>query len=645
VKRLGLVVGVLAIALVASVAVRVTFDGKEPVVVVHWANGHPMRDSLLPEMAERFNKEKHETSDGRPIEVVVVKCDSSDQAADLVERVGGPESDAECQESGLAADNPTIVTPQSDDWLVDINHNAERDVVDLEADAIAETWLGIVTFEGMADCLREEAGPNDALGYAEVMNVVEKGWSAYPACVDEASTDWGKHPNLVFTNPNTSTSGRNVLASLYSIFAEVPPDQLGLDDIHRREVVSEVQRFQGLVDHYMPGTLDVNTKIVQGPEFGAFFLMPEDNLANLIMGKETALVDGVEEEVGKPDDELVMIYPEEGSVLNSNPAAIVAAGWVSPEQTAAARDWIGYLRDDEQQQAFMAAGFRPAAGTELEVDQDKFEEWGLEAKRPTSTIEPGGLKPEVLEGIIESWGSVKKPAIITFVVDTSGSMENPWGPHGESRIAQVQRGMLEVIDAIAGPDSAGRNSQVGLVAFAGPESIRILTEPGLLRDVRLELGDEIKNLKTESTGTALYSAVQAAVQLTAAAPGEPDTTRAVVVLSDGEANAGLCLHELVEMSSRSPEAEVGSYCAMVGDDNMPKDTPKDVNGNEVSPEDVAGDRLVEPATRGVQVFFLGFGEADIDVGGILANATGAEYLLGSDEEDLAALIEALSGYF
>ena len=46
----------------------------------------------------------------------------------------------------------------------------------------------------------------------------------------------------------------------------------------------------------------------------------------------------------------------------------------------------------------------------------------------------------------------------------------------------------------------------------------------------------------------------------------------------------------------------------------------------------------------VQVFFLGFGEADVHIGRILAEATGAEYQ-GSTDDDLAAVIEELSGYF
>ena len=46
----------------------------------------------------------------------------------------------------------------------------------------------------------------------------------------------------------------------------------------------------------------------------------------------------------------------------------------------------------------------------------------------------------------------------------------------------------------------------------------------------------------------------------------------------------------------------------------------------------------------LQVFFVGFGTADIDVGRILADATDADFQ-ESTEEGLASVIEALSGYF
>ena len=51
----------------------------------------------------------------------------------------------------------------------------------------------------------------------------------------------------------------------------------------------------------MPATILVNTKIAQGPRYGAFFLMPEDNLANLVMGNEEAIgPDGTEQRPSGP---------------------------------------------------------------------------------------------------------------------------------------------------------------------------------------------------------------------------------------------------------------------------------------------------------------------------------------------------------
>src|SRR5207249_664882 len=59
--------------------------------------------------------------------------------------------------------------------------------------------------------------------------------------------------------------------------------------------------------------------------------------------------------------------------------------------------------------------------------------------------------------------------------------------------------------------------------------------------------------------------------------------------------------------------------------------------------DGRGALLLESAPS-VQIFFVGFGDADIDVGRLMAQATGGEYV-GSTEADLAALIASLGQYF
>ena len=62
-KRLGVVVSVLVVALVGSLLARVAIvESEDPLVVVHWSNSHPLREDLLQKMADRFNDENPETA-------------------------------------------------------------------------------------------------------------------------------------------------------------------------------------------------------------------------------------------------------------------------------------------------------------------------------------------------------------------------------------------------------------------------------------------------------------------------------------------------------------------------------------------------------------------------------------------------------
>jgi Ca-activated chloride channel family protein len=623
-KRVGLVVGLLAAALLGAVAVRHAVSNDEnALVITHWSNSHPMRDDLLADMAAEFNHADHETASGRPIEIRVLRCDSAVQAADLVARVSGAgAAERGCKNGDAPAADPTIVTPQSGDWLVDVNHEAGRDVIDLEStEHLAETWLGIVTYRAMAECL---GWPQREIGYADIeeLRADPQGWAAYPDC---AQTDWGRVPLLAFTNPSTSTSGRNVLVSLYSIAAGKPPAELTVDDVQRDDVVQYVKKFQDLVDHYLPGTIELNTKIVQGEHSGHFFLMPEDNLVSLAKGNEQAIGSDGTPELADARTDLVMIYPKEGSVLNSNPAGIVHASWVTDEAAAAASQWIEFLRSENQQRRFMDAGFRPARGTGLAPDPERFSAWGLDASAPASKIEPGDLQPAVLDEIIGSWALVKNPAIVTLVVDTSGSMR------GEP-LARVKDGLSRLLEAMRNGANEGSDTQVGLVTFADDIGTEIAPKP--LRDARFEIADAIDEMKAGGS-TALYDAIARAVELTSAADGSPEAKRAVVVLSDGEATDGRCLDAVVEMMTRD-EVPVSQFCGQEGDE------ARDADGRTMAAEDISGDRLL--SADDVSIFFVGFGDADVQIGRILAEATGADYR-GSTDQDLATVIEALSGYF
>ena len=61
--------------------------------------------------------------------------------------------------------------------------------------------------------------------------------------------------------------------------------------------------------------------------------------------------------------------------------------------------------------------------------------------------------------------------------------------------------------------------------------------------------------------------------------------------------------------------------------------------------DIRGSGLAINTTHPVQIFFIGIGkDADIQIGRLLAEATGAEFQ-GATEKDLAKVLEAISKYF
>jgi len=274
--RDGSLLIIAALWLVGFIAIVAFQPSGPPVTVVHWANGHMTRPGLLPQMAERFNAANHRTANGQRIAVRVFNDGSAEQVSDLVSRVvRGTPLDAKLPD-------PVVVTPSADHWLVDVNDAAGKQVVDLTTTkSIAYTWIGIVTYREMAECL---GWPNRDIGYADIIALRDdpSGWAAYPC----AKAEWGQRPLLGFTDPATSSTGRSALFTLYSIAANKAPDQLTVADVSAAAAIQYVKVFQRVVDHYLPGTIPLNTKIHLGPHYGHFFLMPEDDLVHLYMGTE-----------------------------------------------------------------------------------------------------------------------------------------------------------------------------------------------------------------------------------------------------------------------------------------------------------------------------------------------------------------------
>ena len=156
--------------------------------------------------------------------------------------------------------DPTIVTPSSAHWLVTVNYEVGRPVVDLDsAESIVRPVIGIVTYQEMAKCL---GWPEKEIDFADIIALRndERGWESYPC----AKAEWGQRPLLAFTDPTTSSTGRSLHLAFYSFAANKSPEDLTIADVNNPEVIAYVKEFQGLIDHYLIGTTVLNTKIFQG---------------------------------------------------------------------------------------------------------------------------------------------------------------------------------------------------------------------------------------------------------------------------------------------------------------------------------------------------------------------------------------------
>lgn len=607
----------------ATVAAPTTVAPNAPappntVAVVHWAAGHLMPSDpprLLPVFARQFNEAGHRTASGKRIEVRPVLVDSATQASALVTSIqrgavtGAGRSEFSMPELG----EPTIVTPVADHWLSEVNYRAGQTVVDLSrTEELAIAWTGIATYRGMAECL---GWPNKEIGYADIVALRHnpRGWASCPT----AKAEWGQQPLMSYSDPNSSSTGRSVLFALYSAAAGKSADRLSRADVADPRVVQLVQNFQKGVDHYVPNTLVLQTKMARG--YSHLYWIAEDVLVQLYQGKVPVYAQPGHKPQSLPGNDMVFIYPKEGSVAHNNPAGIVQAPWVTAEQEEAARQWIAFLREDARQQAFMAEGFRPA--TRLPYACPICPAYGLDPNKPSAVLSP--INPAAGVAIVEAWEDVKKPGIVNFVVDISASMRG-------AKLDQAKQGLIQALDGLA------KNTSAGLIAFNDRVSPLVPIAP--IGDNKFKIAQEVNKLQA-SGGTALFDALERAIIAADQAPGDADTIRGVVILTDGQATAGQrWMHDVISMVSRS-ERPVTKF---EGRENVPKGA--DETGVEVAKQEITGTALRLRTRYPIHVFFVGVGEADLEIGRILAEATNSGFQ-GTTEKSLANVLTTFGKYF
>jgi Mg-chelatase subunit ChlD len=223
--------------------------------------------------------------------------------------------------------------------------------------------------------------------------------------------------------------------------------------------------------------------------------------------------------------------------------------------------------------------------------------------RERITIRPPEPASKIEQPKITSFveGVVKRPGTLAFVIDLSSSMNG-------KKLDQAKRGLIGALNMSG-------NNLVGLISFN--DKIIDMVPVASLAQNRQLLYEKVNRMS--ATGcTALYDSIKTGIEMTDSAASRADDVCTVVVLTDGQANTGeTSLHDIIKMNTRDGRA-IDRFSGFENDGASSE-------GAFIKTADIKGVGLVMPTKHPVQIFFIGIGsDADMEIGRILAEATGAE---------------------
>ncbi len=480
------------IALLMSGAIMLTGCGKRvrglvpggKTVEVSIIYGSEKEAWLVP-LVEAYNAHKHKTAGGSTILIEATPMGSIASGDGIV---GGTIT-------------PTIWSPASSAYVPVANANwrqqhTEDLVVGTPEDLVLSPVV-IAIWRPMAEAL---GWPSEDLGWADVgkMAISEEGWATY------GYPEWGAF-KFGHTHPNFSNSG--IIAVIAEAYAGAEKQRgLTMEDVHNPQVKNFMAEVESSIIHYGQSTgFFAHRMFERGPSYLSAAVMYE----NLVVEQESKRIAGESFQ-----QEVVAIYPKEGTFWSNHPYIILNAPWVTEEQREAAELFRDYLLAEPQQLQAIQYGFRPAdPGIPLTSPLDA--QHGVDPAQPKTVLEVPAA--EVIVGIQQLWRrEAKKPVDLVVVMDISGSME------GE-KINAARVSLVQFIDRLDDRD------RLQLILFR--DELITLTPLSPLGEKREDVRRRVAGVIEEGE-TRLYDAIKLAYD-DLAANGESNHIHAIVVLTDG----------------------------------------------------------------------------------------------------------------
>jgi Ca-activated chloride channel family protein len=410
------------------------------------------------------------------------------------------------------------------------------------------TPLVIAMPQPMAEAL---GYPDEPVGWADILELAreEEGWGAY------GHPEWGPF-RLGKTNPNFSTSGLSALiAQTYAASGET--DELTTEDLTDDEVDAFARDIESAVVHYGDTTLTFLNNLARNDARGTAL-----TYASAVAVEEVSLInynrgnpDGVlepGEELTPPREPLVAIYPEEGTLFSDNPFIVLDADWVTEEQRTAAGLFEQFVQRPENQRRVLEFGFRPG-NPQVEIAEPITAANGVDPQQPQTTLPVP--EPPVLVELLERWDEQRKSARVMIVLDVSGSMGDPAGVDGATKLELAVDAAMSSLDQFHDRDEVGLRIFSTEIDSPGSETEFLdLVGVGPIAEQREELRSRLEGL-IPLAGTPLYD-VTAHTYEEMAQAYDPEKINAIVLLTDGrneDENVEFDLAGLLEQLSAGSE--------------------------------------------------------------------------------------------
>lgn len=428
---------------------------------------------------------------------------------------------------------PTIFQPSVDHWLALANFYSRSDLFNLtEARGVALSPVVIATWESRLRAIEETTGKSRAeLGWQDFINVFnsENGWCDYGLEDCRRAVYYGH------ADPNHSSTGLSATIAQYYACARTnnfTDRRLSLDAVTDSAVQECVAEIQNLTRHYSRRTEDFLEYVGQGPDYLDFLAMEETDVICINSGGSQGDIPCVRPPRG---EQLVAIYPVEGTYWHEHPMGILNADWVSDEQQQAARLFVDWLLTAEIQEQIMSYGYRPAH-PDVELAYPFVEENGVTQDGPASTLDVP--EAEAVVEIQETWQTVKKQADVLILVDVSGSM-------GENnKLEQAREGIKVLLDNMPAANRVSLISFNEVVTVWDPlDFVEINRQPIRYHATCLAEGSFERSIDVMSFphvclqpggGTSLYTATRIGVDILDTLSQGGDRIRIVLLLSDGQ---------------------------------------------------------------------------------------------------------------